>query len=151
MVLDVAFPVLFSLFSFLKDKEDALTFITLWFDVEANIAARVVVQFYPPSRRTNSAVWPIFCFLTFYSFLPSFLFFLVPFFTKRRPWRRSNVPHTTTRLLNLVRKKKRPLVDPFSLLLLFFFFFFFFFLQPFFDIRCSHMFLKRKGTDKTKL
>ena len=74
MVLDVAFPVLFSLFSFLKDKEDALTFITLWFDVEANIAARVVVQFYPPSRRTNSAVWPIFCFLTFYSFLPSFFF-----------------------------------------------------------------------------
>ena len=74
MVLDVAFPVLFPLFSFLKDKEDALTFITLWFDVEANIAARVLVQFYPPSRTTNSAVWPIFCFLTFYSFLPSFLF-----------------------------------------------------------------------------
>ena len=76
MVLDVAFPVLFSLFSFLKDKEDALTFITLWFDVEANIAARVVVQFYPPSRRTNSAVWPIFCFLTFYSFFPFFFWYL---------------------------------------------------------------------------
>ena len=97
MVLDVAFPVLFPLFSFLKDKEDALTFITLWFDVEANIAARVLVQFYPPSRTTNSAVWPIFCFLTFYSFLPSFLFLVwILFYHRRRSsrWRRSCVPTT---------------------------------------------------------
>ena len=111
MVLDVAFPVLFPLFSFLKDKEDALTFITLWFDVEANIAARVLVQFYPPSRTTNSAVWPIFCFLTFYSFLPSFLFLY--FFTtvEGRPGGGG--------LVCQHRLKKRPLVAPFSLLFFF--------------------------------
>ena len=127
MVLDVAFPVLFPLFSFLKDKEDAL--ITLWFDVEANIAARVVVQFYPPSRRTNSAVWPIFCFLTFYSFLPFFFWYLFLLNVDRR---RSMC--ATQRLK--VGSKKSVLWLP---LFLSSSSSFFFFLQPFFDVltKCS--------------